>query len=180
MPVNYYIIPQTAGPYSVSNPQMPMYVDEIQCNWSGHPVPGFDFFICKVNTLDAKHNDLIGRPGVYQMPKGYYWDTVISTIAAVGRNYISAWCSINGFPYDETETIGQFLMRIINTGLFELGSTPLNTPFSSLTSQQRVLIVASCLRWDIPTPNESETIREITDRCGPVWWNGDSIFVEEY
>ena len=44
MPVNYYIIPQTAGPYSRSNPQMPMYVDEIRCNWTGHPVPGFDFF----------------------------------------------------------------------------------------------------------------------------------------
>lgn len=182
MPEAYYIIPMVAGPYSRANPQRPDYVDEIKCNWSGHNVDALGVYICLVNTTEAKHTDLASRSGVRQMPRGYTWDSVISTLPANGRNAISRWCGDHGIPYDSSETIGQLLMRVINSGLFELGNTALDTQFQNLSQAQKDKIDALCQKHGI-AHGQTDTVRQISDRCGRVFWPGDDrskIKVEEY
>lgn len=179
MPIAYYIIPMVAGPYSRANPQRPDYVDEIRCNWTGHNVDALGVFICKVNTTEAKHTDLAGRVGVYQMPRAYTWDTVISTMQAAARNFIRNWLTGNGLPYDATETLGECLMRVINSGLFDLGNTALTTQFQNLTPAQKNKIDVLCQKWGInyaPT----DTVKQISNRGGRVWWPGNTLPVDEF
>jgi hypothetical protein len=183
MPVAYYIIPMTEPPYSRQNPQRPQYVDEIKCNWVGHPVDALGVYICKVNTTEAKHTDLAGRTGVRQLPRSASWDTVISTLPAAARNAISNWCNGKGIPYAASETIGQLLMRIINSGLFSLGSTALATQYQNLTQTQKDKVTALCAKWSLPQPAATETVRQITDRLGPTFWPGSDetrVHVEEF
>ena len=166
----YYIIPIVAGPYSEENRKRPDYVDEIQCNWTGHNVDALGVYICKVNTTEAKHTDLNGCPGVQQLPREYTWDTVIADMHVAARNYIANnVCAPMDIPYDETETIGEFLMRVINTGLFEFGELALNTQFYELPISSQNKIINLCTKWGIPI-NDTDTLREISDRVGPVFW----------
>ena len=180
MAVGYYIIPMIAGPYSRTNPQRPNYVDEIRCNWTGHSVDALGVYICKVNTTDAKHTDLAGRSGVRQLPRGVTWDTVLNTLTTPQRNVISNWCNGKGIPYDSTETVGQLLMRIINSGLLSFGNTALTTQYQNLSQAQRDKITALCTKWSIPQPAATETVRQITNRLGQVFWPGNTLNVEEY
>jgi len=173
MPVAYYIVPMVTGPYSRTNPQRPQFVDEIACNWSGHNVDALGVYICKVNTTEAKHTDLAGRAGVRQLPRSATWDTVISTLPPAARNAISNWCNGKGIPYSSAETIGQLLMRIINSGLFALGATALATQYQNLSQAQRDRIAALCQKWGIAQPASTETVRQISDRLGPVFWPGN-------
>lgn len=180
MPEAYYIIPMVAGPYSRANPQRPMYVDEIRCNWTGHPVAELGVYVCKVNTTDVKHSDLASRSGVFQLPRGYTWDTPISALPAAARNVIQSWLADHGLPYDANETIGELLMRIINSGLFSLGAAPLDTQFQNLSQAQKDKILALCTKWKVAPPASTETVREISRRCGQVWWHGPRLSVSEY
>ena len=183
MPIAYYLIPMVAGPYSRTNPQRPMYVDEIACNWSGHNVDALGVYVCKVNTTEAKHTDLAGRSGVRQLPRGYTWDAVLSTLPPAARNAISNWCNAHSIPYDSSETIGQLLMRVINSGLFDLGSTALTTQYQALSQAQRDKIAGLCQKWGEAVPGNSETVRQISNRLGPVFWPGNDdskVYVEEF
>jgi hypothetical protein len=183
MPEAYYIIPMTTAPYSRTNPQRPMYVDEIACNWSGHNVDTLGVYVCMVNTTEAKHTDLASRAGVRQMPRAYTWDTVISTMPAAARNTISNWCTSKSIPYDSTDTIGQLLQRIINSGVFSLGNTAVTTQYQNLTQDQKDKITALCTKWSITQPTATETIRSINRRTGGIWWPGNDrtkVRVDEY
>ena len=180
MPVAYYIIPMVAGPYSRANPQRPDYVGEIRCNWTGHNVDDLGVYICKVNTTDAKHADLASRQGVRQLPRSVTWDTVISTLTAPQRNAISNWCNSKNIPYDASETVGQLLVRIINSGLFGLGNTALTTQFQNLTQAQKDKIVALCAKWGQAQPGATETVRQVTNRLGPIFWPGSELIVSEF
>src|SRR5512139_2356057 len=183
MPVAYYLIPMVAGPYSPENKQRPDYVDEIRCNWTGHNVDALSIYVCKVNTTEAKHTDLASRAGVRQLPRGYTWDTVLSTLPPAARNAISNWCNSKGIPYDASETIGQFLMRVINSHLFSLGNTALATQYQNLTQAQKDRVTALCQRWGQTQPGATETMRQISNRIGPVVWPGNDdgkVHVEEF
>ena len=173
MPEAFYIIPMVVGPYSPANPQRPMYVDEIKCNWTGHNVDALGVYVCLVNTTDAKHTDLAGRTGVRQLPRAYTWDTVISTLPSAARNLIRNWCTAHNIPSDTSETIGQLLLRVINSGLFELGNTALTTQYQNLTQTQRDKIVALCQKHGIAQPTSTETVRQLSDRLGPRFWPGN-------
>jgi hypothetical protein len=172
-----------AGPYSRENKQRPMYVDEIRCNWTGHNVDELGYYVCKVNTTDAKHTDLASRTGVRQLPRNYTWNTVINTMPLPAQNVIKNWCNDRGIPYDATETLGELLMRIINSGLFSLGSTALTTQYQNLTQLQKDKITAICQRTGIAVPEATETVRSITNRAGRVTWPGDDsskVWVDEF
>ena len=172
-----------AEPYSRLNPQRPDYVDEIQCNWSGHNVDELGVYVCKVNTTEAKHTDLASRSGVRQLPRSASWDTVISTLPAAARNAIGNWCSNKGIPYDATDTIGELLMRIINSGLFALGNTALTTQYRNLTQAQKDKISALCQRWGQSVPADTDTVRTISNRMGRLFWPGDDdtrVYVDEF
>jgi hypothetical protein len=172
-----------AGPYSRTNAQRPMYVDEIRCNWTGHNADALGVYVCKVNTTELKHADLASRAGVRQMPRGYSWDDVIGDLPPAGRNFISRWCSDHDFPYDDTETIGQLLMRVVNAGLFALGNTALTTQYQALNQAQRDKIAGLCQKWGEATPGNTETVRQISNRLGPVFWPGNDderVYVEEF
>jgi len=180
MAIGYYIIPMVAGPYSRENPQRPDYVNEIRCNWTGHNVDEMGIYICKVNTTDAKHTDLMSRTGVQRLPAEYTWDTVIADMHVAARNYIAnSVCAAFDIPYDETETIGELLMRVINTGLFSLQGLELDTQFYELPISSQNKILNLCDKWGIPI-NDTDTIRDITDRAGPHFWDGGKLQVSEY
>jgi hypothetical protein len=174
----YYIIPMVAGPYSRENPQRPDYVDEIRCNWTGHNVDELGVYVCKVNTTEEKHTDLASRTNVRQLPRAYTWDTLISSLPVAARNVISTWCSNKGIPYTSTETIGELLMRIICSGVFSLGNTGLTTQFRNLTQARKDKIQVLCDKWGI-TYSTTDTVRTIVDRCGPKFWPGNNLYVEE-
>jgi hypothetical protein len=183
MTVGYYIIPMTEPPYSHTNPQRPQYVNEIRCNWTGHNVDSLGVYVCKVNTTDAKHTDLASRTGVRQLPRAYTWSTVISTLPLAARNAISNWCSGKGIPYDATDTIGELLMRIIESGLFDLGATALNTQYQNLSQARKDKIVAICERRGWQVPAATDTVREMCRRLGRFIWPGDDetqVHVEEF
>lgn len=183
MPVAYYIIPMVAGPYSWENKQRPMYVNEIQCNWTGHNVDELGVYVCKVNTTEAKHTDLAGRTGVRQLPRNANWDTVISTLPPAARNVLSNWCNAHDIPYEATETIGELLMRIINSGLFSIRNVALGTQYQNLTQAQKDRIAGLCQKWGETAPGATETVRQISNRLGPVFWPGnddDRVWVEEF
>lgn len=183
MPVAYYLIPMVAAPYSRTNPQRPQYVDEIRCNWTGHNADALGVYVCKVNTTEAKHTDLVARTGVRQLPRNATWDTVISTLPAAARNAISNWCNSHDIPYDSTETIGQLLMRVINSGAFDLRNIALATQYQNLGTAQREKIAALCARWNITAPAPTETVRQITNRLGPIFWPGSDdskVYVAEF
>jgi hypothetical protein len=170
----YYIIPMVAGPYSRTNAQRPDYVDEIQCNWSGHNVDALGMYVCMVNTTAAKHADLASRAGVVQMPSVYTWDTVVSTTQAAARNRIRNFLLIlNIAPYTSTETIGDVLQRVINSGLWDLGNVAQNTIFSNLNQGQQNKIISICKRLGLPTPTASETVSQLSKRTGPMVWPGN-------
>lgn len=174
MPEAYYIIPMVAGPYSFDNPQRPDYVDEIKCGWSGHNVDALGVFVCLVNTTEAKHTNLESRPGVRQLPRGYTWDTLISSLPAAARNFVNNWLTQHDLPAAGTgETIGDILQRIINSGLFSLGLTPLNTQFIDLNAEQKTKIVMLCMKWGLDLPADNETVGSLSRRCGAVWWPGN-------
>lgn len=179
MPVGYYIIPMVSGPYSRENPQRPMYVDEIRCNWTGHNVDALGVYVCKVNTTDAKHADLASRAGVRALPRNVTWDTVISSLTAVQRNAISNWCNSKGIPYDSSETVGEFLMRVINSGLFGLGNAALSTQVRNLNPAQQAAIAALCEKWGVAYA-DTDTVWQVSNRFGRVAWPGDTLTIEEY
>lgn len=180
MPEAYYIIPMVAGPYSRTNPQRPDYVDEIRCNWTGHNVDEFGVYICKVNTTEAKHTDLASRSGVRQLPRDYTWDTLISSLPPAARNAINNWLTQRGLPAAASdETIGDVLMRIINSGLFSLGSTPLTTQYKDLTQAQKDKIDALYAKHGL-THTDTDTVKDLSRRGGNRWWNGKDLYVEEY
>jgi hypothetical protein len=172
MPEVYYIIPMVAGPYSRENKQRPMYVDDIQCNWTGHNVDELGVYVCLVNTTDAKHALLDSNPGVFSLPREYGWDTVISTMTAQVRNKIRNWLTDAGIPYDSSETLGQLYQRVVNTSLYSLGSTALTTQFQNLSQGQKDKVNALCDKWGNPRPNTTETVRSITNRTGNTHWPG--------
>lgn len=181
MPEAYYVIPMTTAPYSRENPQRPMYVDEIACNWTGHNVDALGIYVCKVNTTAAKHALLAASLGVDVLPEQYTWDTVISTMHAAARNFVRNLMENRlGIPYDSSETLGQALMRIINSGLFDLGNTSLSTQFANLNQGQQNKIIQLCEKWGLQVPQSTETVRQITNRTGPVWWPGNNLDVVEY
>jgi len=183
MPEAFYIIPMVAGPYSITNQQRPMYVDTIRCNWTGHNVDDLGVYVCKVNTTEAKHTALTGMANVRQLPREYTWDTPLSDLKAQQRNAISNWCSNKGIPYDETETIGELLMRVINSGVLSLGNTALTTEYQNLTQTQKDKITTVCTRHRLAQPSSTETVRQISNRLGIVLWPGNDntkVHVEEY
>jgi hypothetical protein len=116
---------------------------------------------------------------VRQLPRGVTWETVIGSLTAPQRGAISNWCNNKGIPYDATETVGQFLMRVINSGLFGLGNTALSTQYRNLTQAQRDKISGLCQRWGVPFAS-TDTVREISDRFGSVAWPGDRLSVKEF
>ena len=188
MPEAYYIIPMVPGPYGVFpnltvNMKRPEYVDEIRCNWTGHPIDELGVYVCLVNTSESKHDDLSGRAGVRQLPRGYTWDTPLSSLPVNARNIISNWCSGKGIPYDDTETIGELLMRIISSGLFSFGATALSVNYGSLAQDQKDKIVATCHRWGWAVPEDAETVRQVASRLGRRAWPGNDrtvVMVEEF
>jgi hypothetical protein len=184
MPEVYYVIPMVAGPYSRANPQRPDYVDAIQCNWTGHNVDLFGVYVCLVNTTAAKHTDLASRAGVYQLPTAYTWDTVISTMQAAARNYIRNLCENRlGIAYSTAETLGELLMRVINSGLFDLGATDPATQFQNLSAAQQNKIIALFAKWGMTLPAQTETVQQISDRGGAMYWPGNDrskVYVEEF
>lgn len=181
MPVGYYLIPMVAGPYSRFNKQRPDYVDAIECNWTGHNVDAMGVFVCKVNTTEAKHTDLASRSGVNRIPEPYTWDTVIADMHVAARNYVANnICAPLNIPYDETETIGEFLMRVINTDLFSLEDTPVDTEYQNLTSSQQNKVANLLSKWGLQPPINTETVKQLSNRGGNKWWNGDKLVVEEY
>jgi len=185
MPVGYYLIPMTSGPYSRANPQRPQYVDEIRCNWTGHNVDLFTLFVCKVNTTAEKHADLSSRAGVFPFPEGVEWDTVISTLAANLRNRIRTKLTQHDIPYDPSETIGELVMRVINIGLWHDPDTVENVTavdalFSALPPGQQNKITALCTKWALPPPANTETVSAMSKRMGPRWWYGPSLAVREF
>jgi hypothetical protein len=184
MPILYYMIPMVAGPYGRTNPQRPQYVDEIACNWSGHNVNTLGVYVCMVNTTAAKHADLASRADVFQLPAQYTWDTVISDMQAAARNYVRNLCNNRlGIDYDATETIGECLMRIINSGLFELADTPVTAQFQSLSANQQAKIVALFQRLGLTIPSATETVKQISQRGGRVVWPGNDrskVNVDEF
>lgn len=179
MPEAYYVIPMTSPPYSWANRQKPLYLDAIQCNWTGHNVDALGVYVCKVNTTEAKHTQLAAQAGVYQLPRQYTWNTVISTMQAAARNYIrNNICTPFGIPYDSTETLGELCMRVINSGLFDLGSTPLDTQFQNLTTAQQNKIDVLCRKWGISYA-PTDTVKQLSNRGGRLWWPGDQLVVPE-
>jgi hypothetical protein len=180
MPVQYYIIPMVSPPFSRQNPQRPDYVDEIRCNWTGHHVDTLNVYVCKVNTTPAKHTDLASRAGVRQLPAGITWDTVINTLPANQQNALSSWLASRDIPFDPTETVGELLQRIINTGLFNFGNTPVNTQFVSLTQTQRDTVIAMCNKWGKPVPNNTDTLKQISKHVGSFVWNAPAYAVGEF
>lgn len=167
-------------PYSLSNPQRPDYVDEIKCNWTGHNVDALGVFVCKVNTTAQKHAALAKRAGVRAMPAGITWETSVRALTSVKRTEISNWCANKGIPYDSTETVGQFLTRVICSGLFSLGLTKLGTRYADLTQEQMDKIARLRARHRQAALGEDETVRGVVDKLGPDVWPGDKLDVAEY
>lgn len=178
MPEAYYFIPMVSGPYNRSNPQRPDYVDEIRANWVGHNVDSLGYYVCKVNTTEAKHADLASRAGVLQLPRGYTVNTRLSSLPPAARNAISNWCNQRDIPYDD-ETLEELLMRVVQSGIFVLGNVSLLTEFSILTTEQQNKITEFCIKWGIALPNGNESVRQIVNRSGLVSWNPSRVWVEE-
>lgn len=179
MPIGYFIVPMVPGPYSRENPQRPAYLDEIQANWTGHNVDDLGVYVIKVNSTAEKLADLDSRLGVRSLPRDYTWETVIGDLPIVARTFVQNWLTNHDLPYDATETIGELLQRIINSGLFTLRNVALTATVGSLTTDQRDRIALLCGRWGIEY-SDGDTVRQLTDRCGPVFWPGDQLTVEEY
>lgn len=180
MPVRYYIIPVVAGPYNRGNPQRPDYVDEIRCNWTGHNIDSIGMYVCKVNTTDIKHTDLQSRTGVKVLPEPYTWDTVISTMQAAARNYISNQiCSAFNIDYDETETLGELLQRVINSDLFDTFGVLNDTEYQSLSPSQQNRIANLFNKWGIPLTG-TDTVKELSRRGGQKWWDAPNLYVGEF
>lgn len=180
MPVGYYIIPAVPGPYSRQNPMRPQYVDEIRCNWTGYPVPSLAIFICKVNSTDVKLADLDSRNGVYALPRGYTWDTPLLSLPAGARVAISNWCANHNIVYDENETIGELLLRIINSDLFNIFGVPRDATFGSLNSEQKNRILNLFIKHNLAPPSDTETVASISKRGGGTWWNAPLLYVPEF
>lgn len=189
MPVGYYLIPAASGPYDFINQDRPDYIQpqrggtpEVPTNWTGHPVYALGYWVCKVNTTEENHTLLASKANVRQLPRNYTWDTVISTMPAAARNAISNWCTQRGIAYDSTDTIGQFLMRVIVVGICNLGNTTQTTQFQNMTLARRNAITAACQAYEIALPTNTETARSILRRLGPLIWNGNStdVNVEEF
>jgi hypothetical protein len=180
MPEAYYIIPIVPPPYSVGHGERPAYVDEIRCNWTGHPAPDLGVYVCKVNTTEAKHAALAASAGVRQLPPGVTWTTIISTLKPAQRTAISNWCNNKGIPYDSAETIGDLLLRIIASGLFTFGATALTTQFQNLNQTQQDKLTAICRKWGLPDPTNAETIKQLSKRMGQAYWPANHLTVEEY
>lgn len=183
MSIAYYIIPMVAGPYSRTNKQRPDYVDEIQCNWTGHNIDDYGVYLCKVNTTDAKHTDLASRSGVRQLPRSANLNTVISTLPAAAQNAISNWCNNKDIPYDSSDTIGELLARIIGSGVFKLGNATLTTQYQNLTQTQKDRITLICNRWGWALPSDTDTVAQIGKRLGKLSWpvhDDSKIWVEEF
>ena len=170
----YYIIPMVSGPYSRENPQRPNFVSEIRCNWTGYNVDVLNVYVCLVNTTETKHADLVSRPDVFQLPTQYAWDTVISTMQPAARNYIRNLCENRlGIYYETTDTLGELLMRIISSGLFELGNTPTQTQFQNLSGLQQSKITNLFAKLGLTIPTPVETVKELSTRGGRLVWPGD-------
>ena len=179
MPVSYYLIPMVAGPYSRINHQRPDYVDEIRCNWTGHNIDSIGMYVCKVNTTLAKHTDLSSRAGVRALPAEYSWDTIISTMQPAARNYISNQiCSAFNIDYDDTETLGELLQRVINSDLFDTFGVLNSETFANLSPSQQNRITNLFNKWGIPLA-ETDTVKDLSKRGGQKWWDAPNLYVEE-
>jgi hypothetical protein len=136
-------------------------------------------YLCVVNTTEAKHTQLASQTGVRQLPRGYTLDTVISSLNGAGRNRISDLCTSFGIPYISSETIEQFIGRVIGSGAFELGAIDVSTQFSGLPPGQQQKIQSMFNKWGIPY-SSTDTVRQIVDKFRPVSWNPRSCHVEEF
>ena len=180
MPVYYYLVPMSAPPYSRENPQRPLYMDEIRCNWTGHPLEGFGYYICLVNTTAAKHTKLASQPGVQRLPGN--WDTPVLSLSTPLQNTIKKWCDNHNIPYDPNETIGELIERIVASAVLGLQGYQLSTPFSLFPTDKREQILSFCQRFKLTIPNDRETIGALLHRSGHDMWPGNDpkrVYVEE-
>ena len=180
MPVQYYIIPPTAPPYSEAAPQEPQYVSEIRCNHIPYYLPSFNQFLVMVNTTPAKHADLAGRAGVRQLPAGITVDTVISTLSNPAQNVISNFCTQIGIPFDVTETIGGLLNRIILSDICTFGGTSTTTQYNALTAEQQNRLSNLFLRSNSKTPGANETIKGLSERIKNKLFSERVLIVGEF
>lgn len=172
-----------AGPYNRQNPQRPDYVDEIQCNWTGHNVDAYSVYICKVNTTEAKHTDLNSRAGVRQLPRAANWNTQISTLAQNTQNVISNWCAGKDIPFDSSDTIGELLVRIIAAGIVGFGNISLATQYQTLSQNMQDKILAIVQRFNLPSPQPTTTVRTMARVLGLALWPGNDekrVRVDEF
>lgn len=180
MSIAYYIIPMVPGPYSRENKMRPMYLDGLSpCAWTGHNVDAFGVYVCKVSTTSANHYWLSARPGVIQISAGDNgWDAVIETIPRRSSETIASWCNRWNIAYDGKMTVGRLLMRIIGYGVLAVTSATSRMPMRDLPQAQREHILRHCVMHNIPY-SSTDTIDQIIDRAGPVFWNGRDLYVQE-
>lgn len=180
MSIHYYLVPMSAPPYSRENPQRPLYMDDIRCNWTGHPLNGLGYYVCLVNTTDAKHSELANQPGVQRLPGN--WNTPVLSLSTPLQNTINRWCNNHNIPYDPNETIGELIERIIASAVLGLQGYQLSTPFSLLPAYKRKQIIAFCQQSKFAIPNDNETMSTLLHRSGRDIWPGNDpkrVYVEE-
>jgi len=178
MPEQFYLIPQSDPPWSITNKHRPVALDGIVCNYICKDVPAFSAFLVKVNTTEANHAVIAARPNVRQLPAGLTWETVISTMSTPQRNFISNLCGQLGIPYDDTETLGELLNRIVFSADLSLGSASVTTQYNTLTVGQQNALNNFCAKWQKQNPGSNETIKGLVARLAKTMWDGSKPIPE--
>ena len=176
MTVGYYIIPIAPPPYGPGNGERPLYVDAIRCNWTGQPFRSLGVYICKLNTTDAKHADLEAQTGVRRLPD---WNMPLSDLPPGKLNALANWCAGHDIAFDATETVGSFILRVVNLLGFGIRGVAGTATVGSLTQTRRDRIANLLAKWG-KAYSDTETVSSLLPRCAPGRWRLNECQVEEF
>lgn len=174
----HYLIPMVAGPYSRDNKQRPDYVDEIQCNWVGHNIDYYSYYICMVNTTEAKHADLASRAGVKQLPRKVL-SKLVGNLPAGVITQIQAILTQLDLPYYADETLKELIQRVLVSGLFHLPNVSRDTLLRDLPQEVQDRGGALLDKWGIPYSG-TDTVAQVIARCRDMFWHPENVNVEYY
>ena len=168
----------TQPPYDRVNNQRPEYVNDIQCNWTGYPLDLFGYYVCKVNTTSAKHALLEASQGVWKFPEEGL-ETVIDTLHPSEQNRISQMCNSIGIPYYSDETLRILLQRVIVTDVLDWGNHDRYTTLADMPGNSQSRTSNLFGKWNLSFA-DTNTLEQLQAICGDVFWNPDTLTVQEY
>jgi hypothetical protein len=174
----FYIIPMTTVVEGSRTIQKPDFVDALQCNWTGHNLDHYNVYICMVNTTEAKHTQLAAQTGVRQLPRVKLSRLVSSMPAGVISKIQTVLTNLD-LPYYADESLKQLMQRILVSGLFEIPNISLDTLLRDLPQAVQTRGAAFMDKWGV-SYSGTDTVGQIIARCRDVFWNPDTVDVEEY